>query len=211
MIVMPPYGRLDTEEIAFEPKAIISGQLEITGEEIVPVDEGEIMRVARRIIAEKKVKAFAVSGYAGSINPAHELKVKRIIRKETGLFVTCRHQRPSGSPADGGQDFKYGRRYPDFPGPNHPRPTERPARFSRQQSSLPDGGDRKLIPARPGSLNHTYIAYLLVIGLALEYFRNTILVQRPHPIFYGLGSNRIGRPSFLNDHFNFFGSDEEFV
>lgn len=92
MIVMPPYGRLDTEEIAFEPKAIISGQLEITGEEIVPVDEGEVMRVARRMVAEKKVKAFAVSGYGGSINPAHELKVKRIIRKETGLFVTCGHE-----------------------------------------------------------------------------------------------------------------------
>ena len=33
-----------------------------------------------------------MSGYAGAINPAHELKIKRIIREETGLFVTCGHE-----------------------------------------------------------------------------------------------------------------------
>jgi len=41
------------------------------------------------MVQKNEVKAFAVSGYAGAINPAHELTVKRIIREETGLFVTC--------------------------------------------------------------------------------------------------------------------------
>jgi N-methylhydantoinase A/oxoprolinase/acetone carboxylase beta subunit len=92
MIIMPPYGRLDPGEIPYEPKAVISGQLEITGKEISPVDEMEIKRAVRRMVAKEEVKAFAVSGYAGAINPAHELMVKRIIREETDLFVTCGHE-----------------------------------------------------------------------------------------------------------------------
>jgi N-methylhydantoinase A/oxoprolinase/acetone carboxylase beta subunit len=83
---------LEPGEIPYEPKAVISGQLEITGTEISPVDEMEIKRVVRQMIEKDEVKAFAVSGYAGAINPAHELMVKRIIREQTGLFVTCGHE-----------------------------------------------------------------------------------------------------------------------
>jgi N-methylhydantoinase A/oxoprolinase/acetone carboxylase beta subunit len=90
MIIMPPYGRLDPDEIP--PKVVIAGQLEITGKVISPVDETEVKRVVRRMVAKDQVKAFAVSGYAGAINPAHELMVKRIIREESGLFVTCGHE-----------------------------------------------------------------------------------------------------------------------
>ena len=92
MIIMPPYGRFEPEDIPYEPKAVISGQLEITGKEISPVDEKEVKGIVRRMVAKEEVKAFAVSGYAGAINPAHELKIKRIIREETGLFVTCGHE-----------------------------------------------------------------------------------------------------------------------
>ena len=92
MIIMPPYGRLDPQEISYEPKAIIAGQLEINGKEITPLDELQIKRVVRQMVAKDDVKAFAVSGYAGAINPAHELEVKRIIHEETGLFVTCGHE-----------------------------------------------------------------------------------------------------------------------
>jgi N-methylhydantoinase A/oxoprolinase/acetone carboxylase beta subunit len=92
MIIMPPYGRFEPEDIPFETKAVISGQLEITGKEISPVDEREVKDIVRRMVVKEDVKAFAVSGYAGAINPAHELEVKRIIREETGLFVTCGHE-----------------------------------------------------------------------------------------------------------------------
>jgi N-methylhydantoinase A/oxoprolinase/acetone carboxylase beta subunit len=92
MIVMPPYGRMDKEEIAYEPKALVHGQLEINGKEIEPVDESEIRNIAHRLVRENKVKAFAVSGYAGAINPEHELKVKAVIQEETGLAVTCGHE-----------------------------------------------------------------------------------------------------------------------
>ena len=92
MIIMPPYGRLGPREIPFEPKAVIEGQLEINGREISPVDKMQVKRVVRQMVEKEDVKAFAVSGYAGVINPAHELQVKQIIREETGLFVTCGHE-----------------------------------------------------------------------------------------------------------------------
>jgi N-methylhydantoinase A/oxoprolinase/acetone carboxylase beta subunit len=92
MIIMPPYGQLKLGEILYEPKAVISGQLEITGKEIIPLNKMEIKQVARQMAVKDEVKAFAVSGYAGAINPAHELTVKEIVREETGLFVSCGHE-----------------------------------------------------------------------------------------------------------------------
>ncbi|MDM8543273.1 DUF1638 domain-containing protein [Desulfococcaceae bacterium HSG9] len=92
MIIMPAYGRLDSDEISHTPKAAVSGQLEISGVEICPVNETEVKLTVRKMIKEDKVKAFAVSGYAGAVNPAHEMTVKRIIREETGLSVTCGHE-----------------------------------------------------------------------------------------------------------------------
>jgi len=92
MILMPPYGLFDSRDIVYEPKAVVSGILEISGQERIPVDPEEIRRTARRMVDRDQVRAFAVSGFAGSINPAHELAVKRIVREETGLFVTCGHE-----------------------------------------------------------------------------------------------------------------------
>jgi N-methylhydantoinase A/oxoprolinase/acetone carboxylase beta subunit len=92
LIIMPPYGRFDAQDIPYEPKAVASGQLEISGAEIAPVDEKQVKQIVSQMVEKDDVKAFAVSGYAGAINPAHELVVKRIIREETGLFVTCGHE-----------------------------------------------------------------------------------------------------------------------
>lgn len=92
MILMTPYGHFNSRELPYKPKALIKGHLEITGREITPVDEREAERVIRHMVEKDNVKAFAVSGYAGAINPAHELQVKRIIRETTGLFVTCGHE-----------------------------------------------------------------------------------------------------------------------
>jgi N-methylhydantoinase A/oxoprolinase/acetone carboxylase beta subunit len=92
MILMPPYGRLDKKEIPCEPKAIIQGQLQINGKEIVPVEASEVRRIARKMVQEHRIKAIAVSGFAGAINPEHELLVKQIVQDETGLTVTCGHE-----------------------------------------------------------------------------------------------------------------------
>lgn len=44
------------------------------------------------MIRRQNVTAFAVSGYAGAVNPAHELAVKQILQDHTGLFVSCGHE-----------------------------------------------------------------------------------------------------------------------
>ena len=92
LLIMPPYGLFEKGDIAHEPKAVISGRLEISGTVIAPVDEDEIRRIAREMVDTKGVEAFAVSGYAGAINPEHELAVKQAVVDETGCLVTCGHE-----------------------------------------------------------------------------------------------------------------------
>jgi N-methylhydantoinase A/oxoprolinase/acetone carboxylase beta subunit len=92
LMIMPPFGLDIAQNISYKPKSIIQGQLDITGREIVPVNPDEIRSVMRQMIENHNVTAFAVSGFAGSINPEHELQVKKIIQEETGLFVSCGHE-----------------------------------------------------------------------------------------------------------------------
>ncbi len=92
MILMPPYGLSIDKNISHQPKAVINGQLEITGRQILAIDPDEVKKVALQMVANHEVTAFAVSGYAGSINPEHEIQVKEIIHEETGCFVTCGHE-----------------------------------------------------------------------------------------------------------------------
>jgi N-methylhydantoinase A/oxoprolinase/acetone carboxylase beta subunit len=44
------------------------------------------------MVRKHDVKAFAVSGFAGVVNPEHELLVKQILKRETGLSVSCGHE-----------------------------------------------------------------------------------------------------------------------
>lgn len=92
LLVMPPYGIFHPSDIPHEPKAVISGRLEIDGTEISPIDPNEILRIATEMIKAHGVGAFAVSGYGSTINPGHELAAKKVLRKETGLSVTCGHE-----------------------------------------------------------------------------------------------------------------------
>ncbi len=92
LLLMPPYGVYDPADYPHEPKALVPGRLSITGEEIEPVDEGQVRQIVKRMVEKDKVNAFAVSGFAGAINPDHETTVRGIIRSETGLFVTCGHE-----------------------------------------------------------------------------------------------------------------------
>ena len=57
-----------------------------------PVDAKQVRRVALDMRTRNKVKAFAVSGFASTVNPQHELQVKEILRRETGLPVSCGHE-----------------------------------------------------------------------------------------------------------------------
>jgi N-methylhydantoinase A/oxoprolinase/acetone carboxylase beta subunit len=92
LILMPPFGLDIAQRISHRPKSLVQGQLDITGREIVPVSPDEVRSVVSRMVEDHHVTAFAVSGFAGFINPEHELQVKRIVREETGFFVSCGHE-----------------------------------------------------------------------------------------------------------------------
>jgi N-methylhydantoinase A/oxoprolinase/acetone carboxylase beta subunit len=72
------------------PVVFIDGGHTVTGEEQMPLD----LETARRAVQAHaaKVAAFAVSGYFGVRNPAHELAVRSLIREMTGVPVTCGHE-----------------------------------------------------------------------------------------------------------------------
>lgn len=90
LILMPPPGT--TTEGFLEPAALIAGRLDINGNEIEPVDAAEVKGVARGMCKRQGVQAFAVSGYAGAINPAHEIQVRDLIHEATGFDVCCGHE-----------------------------------------------------------------------------------------------------------------------
>jgi N-methylhydantoinase A/oxoprolinase/acetone carboxylase beta subunit len=92
LLLMPPYGIYDPADYPDGPKALIPGRLSITGEAIEPIDEARVRQIVKRMVACDRVGAFAVSGFAGAINPDHEMRVKQIIQSQTGLFVTCGHE-----------------------------------------------------------------------------------------------------------------------
>ena len=92
LLVMPPYGLFAASDLPHEPKAVIAGRLEIDGTELSPVEPDEVRRAARGMVERHGVGAFAVSGYAGTVNPRHELAVKAILQAETGLSVSCGHE-----------------------------------------------------------------------------------------------------------------------
>ncbi len=96
LLVMPPYGRIDASRFRHHPVVAIRGRLEIDGTELEPVDLDEVRQVAREMVDREGVQAFAVAGYASHNNPAHELAVKRVLREETGLGVTCGYEVSEG-------------------------------------------------------------------------------------------------------------------
>ncbi len=92
LIVMNSAGVVSDDLIVHNPKRNIKGYINISGEEIEPVDEDEVRDVLKELITKERVTAFAVSGFGGSINPAHELIVKQIVEQETGMVACCGHE-----------------------------------------------------------------------------------------------------------------------
>ena len=92
LIVMNNAGSAWGDGIEHSPKRIVQGYIDIGGQEIIPVDDQEVRRVVREMAGQDEVRAFAVSGFGGAVNPLHELRVKKIIEQETGMSVCCGHE-----------------------------------------------------------------------------------------------------------------------
>lgn len=77
--------RFGTHDIVY-----LRGGHDVRGNERQALEE----HTARQVIIERhqKIGAFAISGYFGAINPAHELRVQKLIKDLTDLPVTCGHE-----------------------------------------------------------------------------------------------------------------------
>ncbi len=91
-LLLMPSGVYDPDQIDNRSTAVVSGRLTISGVELEPVDKKEVQRVVRKMAGKDEVKVFAISGYAGSVNPEHELLLKHIVYEETGLYACCGHE-----------------------------------------------------------------------------------------------------------------------
>lgn len=96
LLLMPPYGWREPAEFTHDVIAFVSGQLEIDGQELVPVNPEEVRRAVRDLLDREGVQALAVAGYASHANPLHELQVKAALREETDVVVTCAHEVSEG-------------------------------------------------------------------------------------------------------------------
>lgn len=96
LLLMPPFDVFDEEDVAHRPLRIIQGRMNISGAILVPINPDQIRCFVHELINQYGVRAFAVCGYASHANPAHELEVKAIIRRECGLSVTCGHEVSDG-------------------------------------------------------------------------------------------------------------------
>jgi N-methylhydantoinase A/oxoprolinase/acetone carboxylase beta subunit len=92
LLIMPQQGLFDPGEIGHHPQAILEGRMDINGHELEPVRPEEVRDTARAMVEDHGISAFALSGYAGSVNPIHEIQVKHLVREATGLSVTCGHE-----------------------------------------------------------------------------------------------------------------------
>lgn len=92
LLLMPPAGDDALDWINHRPTRVIPGRLAIDGSELVPANIDQAVRAAHEMVATDHVRAFAVTGYASSINPAHELAVMAAVHRATRLPVTCGHE-----------------------------------------------------------------------------------------------------------------------
>ncbi len=78
------------EALGGDPLVLVRGGHDAAGAEAEPLDEAAALQAIQR--HSGRVAAFAVSGYFSVRNPAHENAVRRLVREQCGLPVTCGHE-----------------------------------------------------------------------------------------------------------------------
>lgn len=78
------------EALGGDPVVLIAGGHEADGREKAPLDEAALMDGIAML--REKAAAVAVSGYFAVRNPTHERRARDLIRRETGMPVSCGHE-----------------------------------------------------------------------------------------------------------------------
>ncbi len=82
----------DLAHVAHTPRRAVRGRTDISGQEIVPLDEAGLRAAALDMLERDAVDAFAVSGMVSVMNPAHEIRAKAILQELTDKPVVCGHE-----------------------------------------------------------------------------------------------------------------------
>jgi len=77
-------------DLATADVVYVAGGHDIRGDQAAPLDVAALRQAVAGVAG--RVDAFAVSGYFGVRNPAHEEQAKALIESMTGLPVTCGHE-----------------------------------------------------------------------------------------------------------------------
>lgn len=96
LLLMTPCGWPPSEFFTHDLIATITGQLEVNGKELVPVDPNQVRQVVREMLDHQGVQALAVAGFASDVNPTHEAQVKAAVREVTDVAVTCAYEVSKG-------------------------------------------------------------------------------------------------------------------
>ncbi|MBP5858854.1 hydantoinase/oxoprolinase family protein [Marivibrio halodurans] len=78
------------EALGGDPVVLIAGGHQADGQEQAPLDEAALMDGIAML--REKAAAVAVSGYFAVRNPTHERRARDLIRRETGMPVSCGHE-----------------------------------------------------------------------------------------------------------------------
>lgn len=93
-LILLGYDEHLTSRLELSPFACVRGRLDITGEEIEPLDEDGVLNAVRYLFDEHRAQAVAISGMCSVMNPAHELRAAEIVRHNTpsGFPIVCGHE-----------------------------------------------------------------------------------------------------------------------
>ncbi|HSH41920.1 MAG TPA: hydantoinase/oxoprolinase family protein, partial [Arenicellales bacterium] len=73
-----------------DPVVLLAGAHDPQGNETAPLDEAAAVRAIEQY--HQRVAAFAISGMFGARNPAHEIRLRRLVERHSGRPVTCGHE-----------------------------------------------------------------------------------------------------------------------
>ncbi len=83
------FDEYDLQKISHTPKRAVPGRTDITGSEMVPLDEAALRDAVYDLLEHEQVDAFAISGMVSVMNPQQELRARAIVQEMSDKPVVC--------------------------------------------------------------------------------------------------------------------------